>query len=155
MLLLEQNTTKKEKVDKMSQQELNEGHSKVYKVEVIKYNKFYTKKSVSSYLANIYDLILWKSHSEKKNTWGPVLTMLHFCKTIGTFYYNYLKKPITTFLSIDSTLPTVRLIVKPTIKPKGKALIKQKYNQPAKTNGIKKCIKKPELLNFILFLALF
>lgn len=59
-------------------------------------------------------------------------------KLINTLHYDYLKKLITTFLSINSTLSMARL----TIKLKAEVLnIKQKHGQP-KANNTSKCTKK-------------
>lgn len=99
MLLLEQDTTRKEQVDKATSQlkfDDKESGSKKYKVEAICNSAVYT----NSWKEDIYQAFttwFWeKAIQKKKNTWEPVLIMLYFCKLISTFYYDYLEKPTTT-----------------------------------------------------------
>ena len=73
MLLLEQDTIRKERVDDKHVEKLdagNEGKGK-YKVEAIWDSAVYAKESKSGHLPGLYYLVSWKGYPEKKNTWKP------------------------------------------------------------------------------------
>lgn len=71
-MLLEQDTTRKEWVDKNGRQiEFDAGNSKEYKVEAIWDNTVYANKLEQSHLSGLYYLMSSKSYSEKENTWKP------------------------------------------------------------------------------------
>lgn len=57
----------------------------------------YTRKS-KDYLLRLRNLILWKSYSEKENTWEFALAVQQIYKLINIFYKNYIKKLITILL---------------------------------------------------------
>lgn len=76
--------------------------SKEYKVIAICNSAVYAKKSDRGYLPGFYYLILWKSYSEKDNTWEPTLAVLYIYKLISIFYRDYLEKLTTTFSPIHS-----------------------------------------------------
>ena len=66
---LEQDTTRKEQVDKqMIELELEAGNSKEYKVEAIWNSAVYASKSESGQLAGLYYLVGWKRYPKEKNT---------------------------------------------------------------------------------------
>ena len=70
MLLLEQNTTKKEQVNKrVMELELEAGNSKEYKVEVIWDSAVYASKLELGQLPGLYYLVVWKDYLEEENTW--------------------------------------------------------------------------------------
>ena len=68
--LLEQNTTKKERVDENNATKLNAGRNKggEYKVEAIYDSAVYARELESGYLPRLYYLVSWKSYLEKENT---------------------------------------------------------------------------------------
>ena len=67
--LLEQDTTRKERVDKwVKELEPKAGDSKEYKVETIWNSAVYANKLESNQLPGLYYLIAWKEYLEKKNT---------------------------------------------------------------------------------------
>ena len=68
--LLEQDTTKKGRVDKNAT-ELDAGNndSREYKVEAIWNSAVYTRKSESGHLPGLYYLGSWKKYPEEENTW--------------------------------------------------------------------------------------
>ena len=70
MSLLEQNTTRKKRVDKNNAVELDAGDNKSgkYKIEAIWDSPVYAQGSKSGYLLEFYYLMLWKSYVEEKNT---------------------------------------------------------------------------------------
>ena len=67
MLLLEQDTTRKERVDKQVT-ELEAGDSEEYKLEAIRDSAVYASKSESGQLPGLYYLVAWKGYPEEKNT---------------------------------------------------------------------------------------
>ena len=74
MSLLEQNTTRKERVDEeVRQMEFDAGdnESGEYKVEAIRDNVVYMRESESGHLPDLYYLVSWKRYPEEKNTWEP------------------------------------------------------------------------------------
>ena len=72
MSLLEQNITKKERVeDNVTQLELEAGDNSEYKVEAIWDSAVYTRKSKAGHLLGLYYLISWKGYPKEKNTWEP------------------------------------------------------------------------------------
>ena len=68
MLLLEQNTTKKEQVEKIPELDANNDNSKKYKVETIWDSAVYINKLKSYHLPGLYYLVIWKSYFKEKNT---------------------------------------------------------------------------------------
>lgn len=70
MLLLEQDSTRKEQVNKLSESEpkLNERHDKKYKIEAIKNSAVYDNKVAGDQLPKLYYLIFWKDHLKAKDT---------------------------------------------------------------------------------------
>ena len=72
--LLEQDNTKKERVEKVP--ELDAGNkSEEYDVEAICDSAVYTMKSESGHLPGLYYLVAWKDYLEEENTWEPVLAV--------------------------------------------------------------------------------
>ena len=69
MLLLEQDTTKKGRVNKKIM-ELEANNSKEYKMEAIWNSAVYTNKA-EGYLPGLYYLVGWKKYLEEENTWKP------------------------------------------------------------------------------------
>ena len=69
MLLLEQDTPKKERIDEnVTKLDASNNESEKYKLETIFYNAVYEKKSKSGYLPRLYYLVFWKGYLEEKNT---------------------------------------------------------------------------------------
>ena len=66
VLLLEQNTIKKGKINKFLA-EFQVGDDKEYEVETIHNSIVYTKE-IDGYLLGLYYLVVWKGYLEKKNT---------------------------------------------------------------------------------------
>ncbi len=111
-------------------------------------NEVYVKELDSGHhLPGFYYLVSYKGYFEEKNTWEPALIVLHFCKLINTFHYDHPKRPIATFLLINSAL----LMVNPIVKLRVEVLnTKQKRGRLIKNSGISKCVKRPELPVFYL-----
>lgn len=66
--LLEQNTTKKRRVNKTIQLKFEAGNDKEYEVERIRDNAIYAMELETSYLPRLYYLVNWKNYPEKENT---------------------------------------------------------------------------------------
>ena len=133
MSLLEQNITKKERVEKVPELDASD-NSKEYEVEAIWDSAVYTRK-LEGHLSGLYYLVAWKDYSEEENTWEPVLAVQHLKKLISLFHKDHPKKPTTTSLPVDSAPSMARLTVKP-----AKSITKRKQGQPA--NNINKQDKK-------------
>ena len=76
VFLLEQNTTKKEQVDKNTAEQLEckaGGNKKKYKVEGIYDNAIYARKSETGHVLGFYYLVSWKSYPKNKRTWESIL----------------------------------------------------------------------------------
>ena len=72
--LLEQDTTKKKRVEKVP--ELDAGdNSEEFKVEAIWDSTVYTIKSKLGHLPVLYYLVAWQGYPEEENTWQPVLAV--------------------------------------------------------------------------------
>ena len=65
--LLEQDTTRKERVDEQVT-ELEAGDSEEYEVEAIRDSAVYASESESGQLPGLYYLVAWKGYSEEENT---------------------------------------------------------------------------------------
>ena len=115
--LLEQDTTKKRRVDEeVRQMEFDEGDEKSgeYEVEAIRDSTVYTRESESDHLPGLYYLVPWKEYLEEENTWEPASVVQHLRKLISSFYKDHPDKPTTTFPTIDTAPPMARPTVKPT-----------------------------------------
>ena len=76
--LLEQDTKKKEWVDKKKagQLEFEAGNNnEKYKVEGICDSTVYTRELEAGHLPGLYYLVSWKNYFENKSTWKPALTV--------------------------------------------------------------------------------
>ena len=135
MSLLEQDTTRKERVDKkMTELDFEAGNSKKYKVEVIRNSAVYVRE-LEDHLPGLYYLVAWKGYSKEENSWEPISAVQHLKKLINSFHKDHLAKPIATFPPIDSALPMAR----PTIKL-ARSITKRKQGRPA--NSANKQAKK-------------
>ena len=115
ILLLEQNTIKRERVEKVPK--LDAGNEiEEYKVEAIWDSTVYANKSESGHLPGLYYLVAWKGYSKEENTWEPSSTFQHLKKLISFFHKDYLEKPTATSPPIDSAFAMARLTVKPSAK---------------------------------------
>ena len=126
--LLEQDTTRKERVDeKVTELDFEAGNSKEYKVKAIRDSAVYINKSESSHLSDLYYLVAWKGYLKEKNTWEPLSAVQYLKKLISSFHKDHLEKATATSPPINSALPMAR----PTVKPTAKATTKRKQSWPA------------------------
>ena len=135
ILLLEQDTTRKERVDKkVTELDFEAGNNKEYKVEAIWDSAVYAKES-KSHLPGLYYLVIWKDYPEKENIWEPVLAVQYLGKLITSFYKDHPEKPTATSPLINSAPPMTRPIAKP-----AKPITKRKQGRPI--NNANKQAKK-------------
>ena len=124
--LLEQDITKKERVEKVPKLDAGKKSEK-YKVEAIWDSAVYANKSELGHLSGVYYLIAWKGYSKEKNIWEPLSAVQYLKKLINFFHKDLLEKPIATFPPIDSA----PLMARPTIKLTAKTITKQKRGRSA------------------------
>ena len=125
--LLEQDTTRKGRVDEKTVEQLKfeaSSDNKEYKVEGIYNIAVYAKESEAGYLLGLYYLIFWKDYLEDKSTWELASTVQHLRKFVNTFYKDHPNKPIATFPPIDLAPPMAKRTTLPNINSKWK------YSQP-------------------------
>ncbi len=113
--MLEQDTTRKGRVDKALPEPENEykfeaGDNKEYEVEAIIDSAVYGKQ-VNDQMPGFYYLVLWKGYPEEKNTWKPLSAVMHLRKLISTFHKEHPEKPTATSPALDSASPMVRPII--------------------------------------------
>ena len=127
-LLLKQDTTSKEQIDKqITKLEFEANKRKEYNIEVIWDNIVYANKAVG-YLLGLSYLVIWKSYFKEENSSKPLLTIQHLKNLISYFFKKHLKKSTATSLFINFVLLIDRLTIKP-IRP----TTKQKQGQSAKS----------------------
>ena len=123
VLLLEQDTTRKRRVDEKVRQiefDVDDNKSKEYEVEVIWDSAIYARESKSDHLPGFYYLVSWKGYLEEENTWKPVLAVQYLRKLISFFYKDLLDKPTAISPAINTVPSMARPIVKLTGLPKQK-----------------------------------
>ena len=119
--LLEQDTTRKGRVDENDATELDAGNdSGEYEVEAIRDSAVYARESESGHLPGLYYLVSWKGYPEEENTWEPASAVQHLRKLISSFHKDHPDKPTATSEAIDTAPPMARPTVKPTGPPKRK-----------------------------------
>ena len=133
--LLEQDSTRKERVDKwVTELELEAGNSQEYELKVIWDSAVYANKSESGQLPGLYYLVVWKRYPKEENTWDPSSTIQHLKKLINSFYKDHPENPMAISPAINSAPP----MAKPTVKPT-KPITKRKRGQS--TNSANKRAK--------------
>ncbi len=128
MSLLEQDTTRKGRVDKALSEpekkfEFEAGDNKEYKVKAIIDRAVYGQQA-NDHMPSFYYLVSWKGYLEEENTWEPSLVVIHLRKLISTFHKEYPEKPTATSSPLDSLPPMAR----PTIPKESK----RKRGRPSK-----------------------
>ncbi len=91
MLLLEQDITRKKRVDKVLPEpekdvKFEAKGNKEYKVKPIIDSAVYDQQANSDQMPGLYYLVSWKGYPKEKNTWKPSLAVIHLRKLISTFY---------------------------------------------------------------------
>ena len=116
--LLEQDTTRKGRVDENDATEFDAGNedSGEYEVEAIRDSAVYARESASGHLPGLYYLVSWKGYPEEENTWEPASAVQHLRKLISSFHKDHPDKPTATSEAIDTAPPMARPTVKPIAK---------------------------------------
>ena len=99
--------------------EFDAGDDKEYEVEAIKDSAVYAKEA-EGHLPGLYYLVSWKGYLEEESTWEPSSAVMHLRKMISTFHKDYLEKPTTTSLLLNSVPPMAKPSIKPPVKPSAK-----------------------------------
>ena len=91
--LLEQDTTRKGRVDENAT-ELDAGEdSGEYEVEAIRDSAVYARES-AGHLPGLYYLVSWKGYPEEENTWEPASAVQHLRKLISSFILTSRQRPL-------------------------------------------------------------
>ena len=123
MSLLEQNTTRKGRVDEKTVEQLEfeaGGDNKEYEVEGIHDSAVYAKESEAGHLLGLYYLVSWKGYPEDKSTWEPASAVQHLRKLVSTFHKDHPDKPTATSPPIDLALPMAKRTAPPNVNGKRK-----------------------------------
>ncbi len=112
VLLLEQDTTRKGRVDKALPEpekkfEFEVGDNKEYEIEAIIDSAVYGQQA-NDQIPGLYYLVSWKGYLEEKNTWESSSAVIHLRKLINTFHKEHPEKPTATSPLLDSAPPMVR-----------------------------------------------
>ena len=112
MSLLEQDTTRKGRVDDENV-ELDAGDENgEYEVEAIRDSEVYARESESGHLPGLYYLVSWKGYPEEGNTWEPTSVVQHLRKLINSFHKDHPDKLTVTSPATDTAPPMARPTVK-------------------------------------------
>ena len=123
MSLLEQDTTRKRRMDEKTVEQLEfkaGSDNEEYKVEGIRDSVVYARESEEGYLPGLYYLISWKGYPKDKNTWKPALAVQQLRKLVSNFYKDHPDKPIATSPPIDLASPMAKRITLPNVNGKRK-----------------------------------
>ena len=110
MSFLEQDTTRKGRINEFSAPELEPGDNKEYKVEAIRDSAVYAKEA-NGHLLGLYYLVAWKGYPKEENTWEPSSIVLHLQTIVSTFHKNHPEKPTTILAPLDSAPPIAKPII--------------------------------------------
>ena len=123
IFLLEQDTTRKGRVDKKTAEQLEfetGGNNKEYKIEGICDSAVYAWKSEADHLLYFYYLVSWKGYPKDESIWEPASAVQHLRKLVSTFHKDYHDKPTATFPLIDLAPPMTKRITLPNVNGKRK-----------------------------------
>lgn len=73
--MLEEDITKKGRVDENTIELDTGGNNKEYQFEAIWDNAIYANESTKGYLPELYYLVSWKSYPEEENSWERLLAI--------------------------------------------------------------------------------
>ena len=105
MLLLKQDTTKKGRVDEITQLEFEMDDDKHYEVERIRDSAMYAMESKAGHLLRLYYLVDWKDYPEEESMWEPAFVIQHLQKLLSKFYWENSTKPTATSPLVNSIGP--------------------------------------------------
>ena len=119
MSLVEQDTTRKGRVDEEARQikfDAGDDKSGEYEVEAIWDSAIYARESKSGHLPGLYYLVSWKRYPKEENTWKLASAVQHLRKLISSFHKGHSDKPTTTSPAIDTAPPMAKPTIRPTVK---------------------------------------
>ena len=99
MSLLEQDTSRKGRVDEVVRQmefDAGDNDGGEYEVEAIRGSAVYARESESGHLPGLYYLVSWKGYPEEENTWEPASAVQHLRKLLSKFHHENPDKPTAT-----------------------------------------------------------
>ena len=123
MSLLEQDTTRKGRVDERTVEQLEfevGGDNEEYEVEGICNSAIYTRESEAGHLLGLYYLVSWKSYLEDESIWEPASAVQHLRKLVSTFYKDHPDKPTATPPPIDLAPLMAKRTAPPNVNSKRK-----------------------------------
>ena len=123
MSLLEQDTTRKGRVDEKTVEQLEfeaGGDNEEYEVEGICNNAVYARELEACHLPGLYYLVSWKGYPEDESTWEPTSAVQHLRKLVSTFHKDHPDKPTATSPPIDLAPPMAKRTAPPNINGKWK-----------------------------------
>ena len=123
VFLLEQDTLKKEQVDKKTTEQLEfeaGGNNEEYKIESICDSAVYARESETGNLPGLYYLVSWESYLKDKNPWEPTSVVQHLRKLVSIFHIDHTNKPIIISLLIDMVPPMAKCTILSNINSKQK-----------------------------------
>ena len=119
--LLEQDTTRKGRMNEFSVEKFELGDNKEYEGEAIQDSVIYATEA-DRHLPRLYYLVAWKGYPKEENTWEFSSAIMHLQKIVNIFYRDYPKKPTATSVPLDFAPP----MAKPTIQ----LFTKRKWGRP-------------------------
>ena len=90
--LLEQDTTRKGRVDEKTAEQLEfeaGGNNKEYEVESICNSAVYARELEAGHLLGLFYLLSWKDYPKDESTWKPASAVQHRRKLVSTFHKNH------------------------------------------------------------------
>ena len=126
--LLEQDTTRKGRVDENVTEFEADSDKEEYKMERIWDSAVYAKESATGHLSGLYYLVSWKGYPKEKNTWEPASAVQHLRKLIITFHKDNLNKSTATSPPTNTPPP----IAQPTIPRLSRKPTKATKRPPAR-----------------------
>lgn len=115
MLLLEQDSTREEQVNKLlgPEPKLDAGKEKEYEIEAIRDTAVYANNAAGGQIPWLYYLVSWKKYLKNESIWETTSALMHLWKMINSYYKDHPEKSPAMFSPIDSALPMAKPIIKP------------------------------------------
>ena len=123
MCLLEQDTTRKGRIDEKTAEKLEfeaGGNNKEYEIEGIRNSAVHARESEADHLPGLYYLVSWKGYLKDESTWEPASAVQHHRKLVSTFYKDYSDKPKAISPPMDLTTSIAKSTAPPNVNGKQK-----------------------------------